>query len=114
MHSYMNMQEGCVVTGTAALPLVLLHHHWEGQKLQTGQVIREAGGEEGFERVFGGVSGSLSALVAEAMSLQSRAPSSRAAIPACPSPWWLTHILAYIQVLKSLGKVSNDVGLVVY
>lgn len=91
------------------LSLVLLHRHQEGHRLQMGQVIGEAGGEEGFERVFGGVSGSPGALVAEAVALQ-----SRAAVPACPSPWWLTPNFAYIQVLKSLGKVSNDAGLVVY
>ena len=93
---------------------VLLHCHREGHKLQTGRVIGEAGGEERFECVFGGVSRSLSALVAEAVSLQSCVPSSCAAIPACPSPSWLTHIFAYVQVLNSLGKVLNGVGLVVY
>lgn len=79
-----------------------------------GWLTGDAGGEEGFDGVFGGVSGKLGALVAEVVFLQSGAPSSRAAVPACPSPWWLSYIFAYIQVLKSLGKVLNGAGLMVY
>lgn len=93
---------------------VLLLRHWEGYKLQMGWVIREAGGEEGLNIFLGVYRGILSALVAKAVSLQSHAPSSHAAIPTCPLPWWLTHIFAYTQVLKSSGEVLNGVGLVVY
>lgn len=54
--------------------------------------------------MFGGASGSL---FAKAVSSQSRAPSSCAAIP-----WCLTHTSAGMQVLKSLGELLDDVELV--
>lgn len=54
--------------------------------------------------MFGGASGRL---FAKAVSSQSCAPSSCAAIP-----WCLTHISAGMQVLKSLGELLDDVELV--